>query len=355
MGPYSGNVEFAPCYLPGTMIETPAGERAIEELRAGDEIIAYEPAGRIARTIRSIGCGQANVIASAFDDVSGWPVRIHAGALAEGTPYKDMLVTSEHCLFLNGCFVPARMLVNGRSIVYDKTISSFNYFHIDVEPHAIIRADGALSETLIGTGHIDALHNPSGSMPLIAAGDWGNAAAPLNTTRSFVEPLYRELEARAALFDGGQYQAVSSRCDDPCLHLMTDTGRYIDGHLGGDGTVRFAIPHAVRSVFIMSRASRACDVHGPFVDDRRILGVLVGRITMEEGGNSTEICSHVQRPELEGWDAEIAGDMRWTTGRAVLPLPERLYEGLASLSIEIRAAGPYLKLQPLSFQSKRSA
>ncbi|BAT18683.1 hypothetical protein AA0311_0893 [Asaia bogorensis NBRC 16594] len=355
MGPYSGKVEFAPCYLPGTMIETPDGERAVESLRAGDEIIVYSADERSTRTITSIGCGQSNVCASAFDDLSGWPVRILKGALSEGVPYKDLLVTSEHCLYLNGCFVPVRMLVNGLTIFYDKTVSCFNYYHISMEPHAIVRANGALSESLIGMGHSALLHDQAGSGSPVLMGDWNSAAAPLNTERRFVEPLYRELEARASLITGERSLPLAPVCDDPGLYLVTDGGKCIEGLRGTNGVVHFAVPHAVRAVHIMSRASRPCDVYGPFVDDRRLLGVLVGAIMMEKGGVCSPVRTHIEQSDLAGWQPRVARDMRWTTGGALLPLPEREHEGLARLSIEIRQAGPYRMPEAICMDLKQSA
>lgn len=355
MGPYSGNVEFAPCYLSGTLIETPEGERAVESLRAGDKIIVYNAGDCTTRTISSIGCGQSNVCASVFDDLSGWPVRILKGALSEGIPYKDLLVTSEHCLYLNGCFVPVRMLVNGLTIFYDKTVGCFNYYHIIMEPHAIVRANGVLSESLIGMGHNDLLHDRSGSLLPVLMGDWNGAAAPLNTGRAFVEPLYRELEARACLITGERLRPLASLRDDPGLYLATDGGKCIEGQPGTNGVINFPVPHGVQAVHIMSRASRPCDVYGPFVDDRRLLGVLVGDIMMENGGVCNPVRTHIEQIDLSGWQPEVAGDMRWTTGGALLPLPEREHEGLARLSIEIRQAGPYRMSEVIGMDLKLSA
>lgn len=355
MGPSSGKVEFAPCYLPGTMIETPDGETPVEALRAGDTIIVYNGGERAVRTIRAVGCGQANIRPSAFDDVAGWPVRVLGGALADNVPYKDLLITSEHCLYLQGSFVPVRMLVNGQTIFYDKTISAFNYYHIEMDPHAIIRADGVLSESYIGQGHGHALHSPAGpDIPMLAS-DWAHAAAPLNTGREFVEALYRQIAARAAGMKGGSMPTPDAVCNDHNLHLLTEAGTCITGQPGADGTIRFMVPHAVQSIYLMSRASRACDAQGPFVDDRRVLGVLVGRITIEEGGVCSDISTHVEQAELTGWQSEIAGDMRWTTGNGLLPLPARHYEGMARLSVEIRAAGPYLAPTPLCMPVRKSA
>jgi len=46
------------------------------------------------------------------------------------------------------------------------------------------------------------------------------------------------------------------------------------------GKVEFLLPAGVRAIQIMSRASRPSDVVGPFLDDRRTLGVPVGNVTI---------------------------------------------------------------------------
>ncbi|WP_202208907.1 Hint domain-containing protein, partial [Gluconobacter sp. Gdi] len=62
-----------------------------------------------------------------------WLVRIREGALAEGVPSRDLLLTQEHCMVFEGKLVPARMLVNGASILIDRTINSYTYYHVELE------------------------------------------------------------------------------------------------------------------------------------------------------------------------------------------------------------------------------
>ncbi|WP_035367102.1 Hint domain-containing protein, partial [Acetobacter pasteurianus] len=64
-----------------------------------------------------------------------------------------MLITAEHCLFFEGKFVPVRMLVNGVSIFYDKSITSYDYYHVETDQHSVITADGMLTESYLDTGN----------------------------------------------------------------------------------------------------------------------------------------------------------------------------------------------------------
>ncbi|MFC0502828.1 Hint domain-containing protein [Asaia krungthepensis] len=342
MGPYASEIDLEACYLPGTLIETPSGDMPIERLKAGDEVIVHDELTSGVRTIRAVGCGQANVMANLPDDIAGWPIRVRKSALADNVPFKDMLLTAEHCLYLQGAFVPVRMLVNGRSIYYDKTIRSYNYYHLETEPHSIIRADGALSETLMDAGHGGRLYNASLTLPPRLTTDWSQAAAPLRTSRKFVEPLHQQFEDRAASFSDTVDRLSTETTEDNGLYLLTEKGRRIDGYGGKGAFIHFSLPNDVQSLYLMSRASRPCDAIGPFIDDRRLLGVLVGSVTLDEGGVSTRLTTHLESETLPGWEKEIAGTMRWTRGNALLPLPARVHEGIRRLSVEILDGGPYV-------------
>ncbi|MCO6158766.1 Hint domain-containing protein [Asaia lannensis] len=355
MGPYAQHIEFDVCYMAGTLIETPKGQVAIEALQIGDDITIFENDIGQVRTIRAIGCGQANVKPGLPDDLAGWPVRVCRGALADNLPFKDMLITAEHCLYLKGCFVPVRMLVNGQSIYYDKTITSFNYYHIETDPHSVIKADGVLSETLLDEGHERRLYNPIQSLPQRLATDWSHAAAPLNTARDFVEPLFREFHERAAMLGMTGQEAPLQVMFDHGLYLITDRGAHLEGQIDARGVMHFPLPHQVKSVHLMSHASRPCDALGPYMDDRRLLGILVGAVTIEEGGVSTPVRTHQEAGSMPGWQDESAGNMRWTKGNAFLPLPERRHEGVSRLSIEVLAGGPYVVVTSLPSLVRHSA
>ncbi|WP_156477913.1 Hint domain-containing protein, partial [Acetobacter malorum] len=121
-----GNLIYEVCFLSGSMIRTPAGDVAVENLTIGHDVLTFDWKSnkQVSRPVVWVGKAHAAVRPELLDDAAGWPVRILKDAIADGVPYKDMLITSEHCLFFEGKFVPARMLVNGVSIFYDKSITS---------------------------------------------------------------------------------------------------------------------------------------------------------------------------------------------------------------------------------------
>ncbi|MCP1270263.1 Hint domain-containing protein [Acetobacter cerevisiae] len=115
----------AVCFLSGTLLRTPDGDVAIEEVQIGDSLLAFENGKPVAQPVVWVGSRRAEVRPGLPLDEAGWPVRVRQDALAQGVPSKDLLITPEHCLYLDGQFVPARMLVNGETIAYDQTICTY--------------------------------------------------------------------------------------------------------------------------------------------------------------------------------------------------------------------------------------
>ncbi|WP_349291863.1 Hint domain-containing protein [Gluconobacter sp. Dm-62] len=338
------------CFLSGSLINTPYGTKAVEELNIDDEIIAYVDGVTIPRRVTWAGQAHCNVRSHLPDDEAGYPVRILKDAISDGVPFKDMLITAEHCLFFDGKFVPARMLVNGRSIFFDKSITSYDYYHLETEDHSVIMADGMLTESYLDTGNRHAFTQKGNVVSIGGSRNltWDDAAAPLGVNREFVEPLSCRIEARASAAGIAQKDAAPELTEDANLHLITDTGAFVRPAREHNGHVIFMIPTGVQSVRIASHASRPSDVIGPFVDDRRYFGVAVGEITMFEAGKSHAITAHLTDTELNGWNTLEWEDTRWTSGNGLLPLGERHPNSVALLTIQIKKTGPYLLSDTIS-------
>lgn len=189
------------CFLEGSMIETPGGEKAIETLRVGDTVCAYDArtGRRTVRAITWVGKGYGFASDSPHDDKAGWPVRIRKDAFADHAPHWDLLLTNEHCIFIDGGFIPVRMLVNGKSIFYDRSIRNYAHYHLALEEHAVIRANGLHTESFLdthGAYHLETLESVNALTS--SSKTWeSDACAPLITSRSVVEPVFRRLDARA--------------------------------------------------------------------------------------------------------------------------------------------------------------
>ncbi|MDR6955896.1 hypothetical protein J2X65_005283 [Ancylobacter sp. 3268] len=136
---------FVVCFLEGTLIATPGGERPVERLAIGDLVLTASGQTRPVRWI-----GRQSVMAMFADPLTSYPVRIAAGALDENLPIRDLYVSTDHALMLDGLLVQAGALVNGTTITrVEQPAPRFTYFHIELEDHALILAEGALAETFV--------------------------------------------------------------------------------------------------------------------------------------------------------------------------------------------------------------
>jgi hypothetical protein len=133
------------CFRRGTLIATGSGERAVDSLKIGDRIMTQS--GEL-RAIRWIG--QRHYSSERLAQKPQMkPVRIQAGALGDHLPRRDLWVSPEHALYVQGVLVPAALLTNGFSIVTDQSVTSVSYFHLEFDSHAIVFAEGAPAESFV--------------------------------------------------------------------------------------------------------------------------------------------------------------------------------------------------------------
>ncbi len=143
------------CYCEGTRIRTPEGDVPVEALRSGGAVL--NAAGE-ARTIKWLGRrSYAGRFLAANAHVQ--PVRFTAGSLGDAQPARDLLVSPEHAMFLDGMLIPARCLVNGSTIVQERGLRRVDYYHVELDSHDVLLAEGAPSETFLDDGSRAIFHN----------------------------------------------------------------------------------------------------------------------------------------------------------------------------------------------------
>ncbi|WP_050798371.1 Hint domain-containing protein [Commensalibacter intestini] len=344
-----GNLIFEVCFLAGTMIETPDGLCAVENITIGDLVMTYDPQTqkKIARPITWVGHKNKTVNTNLTKDDAGYPVRVLKNALADNIPNKDLLITSEHCLFFDGKFIPVRMLVNGYSIFYDTTIKNYDYYHIETQKHSIIIADGTLTESYLDTGnrHVFNIDQKIIQVYLNKVKSWNDAAAPLTVSKECVEPIYQNIVRRIQCHTLKNQNDDLEITKDDDLHLITNQGIVITKKtISADKKVTFTIPATTTGVWIISRSSRPCDVIGSFIDDRRYLGVLVGEVQLNYGTQSHNINTHLTEISLSGWDIQETVPCRWTNGKAFLPICKTPHSKLKqkTLTLQILSDHSYI-------------
>jgi hypothetical protein len=194
------------CFMPGTLVATPSGERAVETLRAGELVLTAD--GRAA-PVRWLG--RQTVSTRFADPLRVLPVRVVAGALGENLPARDLLVSADHALLVDGVLVQAGALVNGSTIRREAGVPEvFTYWHVELADHALVLAEGVPAETFIDNVARLAFdnwdeHEAAGSEAPIAEMELPRA----KSARQVPAATRRRLADRAALLLGGQTTAAA--------------------------------------------------------------------------------------------------------------------------------------------------
>src|SRR5262249_30580063 len=134
------------CYLRGTRIRTPDGESRIEDLRIGDPVITLLGDSK---PIKWIGHQRFKKSSERWPS-DFEPIRISRFALDERSPHRDLYVSPNHAIYIDAVLIPAKYLVNGKTIVQcaPEGADVIDYLHIELFAHDVIYAEGATAETL---------------------------------------------------------------------------------------------------------------------------------------------------------------------------------------------------------------
>jgi Hint domain len=147
------------CFLRGTRLLTPDGERKIEVLQIGDLLTTLSGE---AKPIIWIGRRVYRRATDSRYPKSVLPVRVARGALGPDAPHCDLFISQHHALWLDGLFIEAIDLVNGSSITLHSAVepSEIEYLHVKLAQHDVIFAEGAPSETLlVHSGNVERFDN----------------------------------------------------------------------------------------------------------------------------------------------------------------------------------------------------
>lgn len=137
-----------PCYLAGTRILTEAGEVPVEALRIGDRVVTLALNGPRLAPIRWIG-RRALDPRRHPSPAKVLPIRIAAGALGAGVPHRDLRVSPDHALLVDGALVPAEMLLGLPGIRREPPSGPIQYLHVELDAHDVLLAEGAPAESYL--------------------------------------------------------------------------------------------------------------------------------------------------------------------------------------------------------------
>ena len=330
------------CFAAGTRILTATGERMIDCLLPGDIVLTLSGGELSAQPVKWLGRRRIDLTAHPRPDRVA-PVRIQRGAFADNMPHSDLLVSPDHAIFADGKLICARQLINGTTIRQETGLSVVEYFHVELDTHAILLAEGLPAESYLDTGNRGFFAN-SGE-PLVLHPDLTDesdypvretaSCAPFVTDEGSVQPVWQRLAERAAAL--GQPVPTLDTTTDAEPRIVAK-GRTLRPLYGENGLYIFALPKGATEVRVVSRASAPADAR-PWLSDDRCLGVAVERIVLRGAQEVHEI--PLDHPDLsDGWwavERDGTAMRRWTNGDAALPLPA--HHGATMLEIRASSGG----------------
>ena len=117
----------------------------VEKLSRGDLVLTND-----GRVLPIDWLGKQTVSLRFADKMRVLPIRIRAGALAENVPSRDLLVSPDHAILVEGALIHAGALVNATSIVRETNVPmTFTYYHVEVQDHSLILAENTPAETFV--------------------------------------------------------------------------------------------------------------------------------------------------------------------------------------------------------------
>jgi hypothetical protein len=302
-----------PCFAQGTRILTTRGEIPVEQLRANDHAILHS--GGTA-PIQWIG-HRSLAPARHPNPAQVNPIRIAANALMDGIPRRDLVLSPDHALYLNGALIPAKSLLNG-STIRQEPRRTITYFHIELPHHAVLYAEGTPAESYLETGNRNAFANGGGALTLHP--DFAQTlreqtgCAPFAESGPIVEQTRAQILART-------HQPLTN---DPALTLQPNP----------DGSVTIHSRRAIPGYF------------SPDPRDQRTLGVKI--LSLHAGSRKIPL----DHPLLtEGWHG-VEPDGRWTNGSGLIPAALAKH---GPITIKLAATLAYPTQQPTQHRTRQRA
>jgi hypothetical protein len=188
-----------PCFAAGTRILAINGDVLVENIQLGDALVVIGPTGAATRKVVWTGRRAVDITRHPAPEMAR-PVRIRAGAIAAGIPERDLRVSPDHAIYLDGQLFTALSLVNGTSIYQETTCRHVTYHHIELETHDILLAEGLPCESFLDSGNRHMFSAVSGLIalyPTFTATSTTAACAPLVTEGPALETIRAALASRA--------------------------------------------------------------------------------------------------------------------------------------------------------------
>ncbi len=141
------------CFTKGTMIGTPTGEKPVENLKTGDRVLTRDNG---IQEVRWAGAREIDWH-TLTQNVHVRPVLIRKGALGDGLPVRNMMLSPNHRVLVPAAddhdgYGETEILASARHLIGNPGVQEVEamgvtYLHLLFDRHEIILSDGAWSES----------------------------------------------------------------------------------------------------------------------------------------------------------------------------------------------------------------
>lgn len=143
------------CFANGTYLATPTGDRPVEDLKQGDLVLTADRGARAIAWHYSKTWTVAQMAASP----NLLPVLIHADALGLGLPSRDLRLSQQHRVLVQGpiakrmfgadeVLIPAKSLLPLAGVMLDTPDHDVTYYHVMLDRHEVVYSNSLPTESL---------------------------------------------------------------------------------------------------------------------------------------------------------------------------------------------------------------
>ena len=203
------------CFAAGTLITVAQGQRPVETLAPGAMVETLDHGLQPVRCLEHHRFSGARLARNPHVR----PIRIHQGALGDGLPTRDLVVSPQHRVLVRSriaqrmfgqdeVLLPAKLLLPVDGVHVEEAAAGIDYYHVLLDRHEVLLAEGIGAESLFRgaeamktvktaqSAAVVMLGGRKGAMPrdvparLFAQGGRGRRLVErhLKNARSFVQP-----------------------------------------------------------------------------------------------------------------------------------------------------------------------
>jgi Hint domain len=312
------------CFCVGTLIDTPDGEVQVEKLKQGDMVLTAHNGPRAVKWV-----GRGKVLATRGKRTAATPVIVRKGALADNVPNQDLHVTKAHSLYIDNVLIPVEFLVNHKTILWDDRAQEVEIYHVELDSHDVLLANGAAAESYRDDGNRWLFQNANAGWHLPPQ----EPCAPVLTGGPVVDAVWQLLMDRAGP------RRLPPMTDHPDLHLIVDGQRVEVAERTGLVFV-FRLVRRPGSIHLVSREVVPAELG--LARDPRSLGVALRLMTVRQGTKFEVVRASDPRLADGFHDYEETDRLRWTNGHAALPVaPFARFTGAMELVLTLAQTTDY--------------